>query len=216
MKILKAITREVAKLEVDYDSSTEFLYRQAHPAQDIDLLKDIAFDIGLAPGLVLNFDSEYVLIYRKDDGQDLAVEHKEFFDGSSCCGDWRGLVWELCLVTDHPKFPVEVITTGEKDYVQELAASLNEVFSKASQALALAPGAVTVTDPAGSLFAISCRLHGDDDNTVYHIRSADDKEAQDAALKLLYEKSGCNQDPRSPDYRPHCIVTTQLIASVSP
>jgi len=215
MKIQKAITREAAKLEFDYDSTTEFLYRQVHPAQDLELLKGIEFDVGLAPGLRLSFDADHVLVYRPEDEQQLALEHKEFFDGASCCADWCGLVWELCLVTDHPTVPIEVISSGEKGYIEELADALNEAFSKASQALELVAGAVTVTDPAGSLYAVTCRLHDDDDDSVYHVRCADESEAQIAALQQLYEEADCNQDPGSPDYRPHFIITSQLIASVA-
>jgi len=215
MKIQKAITREAAKLEFDYDSTTEFLYRQVHPAQDLELLKSIEFDVGLAPGLRLSFDADQVLVYRTEDGQQLELEHKEFFDAASCCADWCGLVWELCLVTDHPTVPVEVISTGEKDYIEKLAAALNEVFRKASQALELVPSAVSVVDPAGSLYAVSCRLQNDDDDSVYHVRCADESEAQAAALQQLYEEADCDQDPSSPVYRPHFIITSQLIASAA-
>lgn len=213
MKIQNAITREAAKLEFDYDSTTEFLYRQVHPAQDLELLKSIEFDVGLAPGLSLSFDAEHVLVYRAENERELAIEHKEFFDASSCCADWCGLVWELCLVTDHPTVPVEVISTGEKAYIQELAAALNGVIDKASQAMELVPGTVTVEDPAGGLYAVSCRLHGDDDDSVYHVRCTDESAAQAAALQQLYEEACCDQDPASPEYRPHYIITSQLIAS---
>lgn len=215
MKIQKSITREAAKLEFDYDSTTEFLYRQVHPAQDLELLKSIEFDVGLAPGLTLSFDADHVLVYRSEDEQQLALEHKEFFDAGSCCADWCGLVWELCLVTDHPTVPVEVISTGEKNYIQELADALNGVFNKASEALELVPGAVTVTDPAGGLYAVSCRLHEDDDDSVYHVRCANESEAQASALQQLYEEAACDQEPSSSDYRPHYIVTSQLIASAA-
>lgn len=215
MKIQNAITREAAKLEFDYDSTTEFIYRQVHPAQDLELLKSIEFDVGLAPGLSLSFDDEHVLVFRSDDEQELELEHKEFFAGSFCSADWCGLVWELCLVTDHPTVPAEVISTGEKAYIQELADALNGVISRASQALELVPGVVAVQAPAGGLYAVSCRLHGDDDDSVYHVRCSDESAAQAAALQQLYEEADCDQDPASPEYRPHYIITSQLIASTA-
>ena len=131
MKIHNAITREAAKLEFAYDSQTEFLYRQIHPAQDLDLLNTIELDFGLAPGLALDFDDTHVLVYRSEDKWELALVHKEFFNASSCCASWCGLVWELCLNTDHPTVPIEVISSGEKTYIQEMAAALNAAFQTA-------------------------------------------------------------------------------------
>lgn len=212
MKIQKAITREAAKLEYNYDSKTEFLYRQVHPAQDLELLKCIEFDVGLAPGLSLSFDAEHVLVYRTEDEQELAHEQKEFIADSSCSADWCGLVWELCLVTDHSTVPVEVISTGEKAFIQDMAAALNGVINRASQAMELVPGVVAEQAPDGGLYAVSCRLYGDDDDSVYHVRCEGESAAQAAALQLLYQEAGCDQDPASPHYRPHFIITTQLIA----
>lgn len=72
---------------------------------------------------------------------------------------------------------------------------------------------VHIEESAGGLYAVSCRLHGDDDDSVYHIHCSTEGVAQDVALRQLYAEAGCEQDPSSPDYREHFIISSQLVAS---
>lgn len=72
---------------------------------------------------------------------------------------------------------------------------------------------VHIEESAGGLYAVSCRLHGDDDDSVYHIHCSTEGVAQDVALRQLYAEASCEQDPSSPDYREHFIISSQLVAS---
>lgn len=94
----------------------------------------------------------------------------------------------------------------------DLAAAVQQLADRPA-GLVPEPNAVHIEDDAGSLYAVSCRLHGDDDDTVYHVRCSNEGAAQAVALRHLYEEAGCGQDPSSPDYREHFVITSQLIAA---
>lgn len=72
---------------------------------------------------------------------------------------------------------------------------------------------VHVENEDGSLYVVSCRLSGDDDGSVYYIRCSTEGDAQAVALRELYAESCSDQDPASPDYRGHFIISSQLVAA---
>ncbi|MGP0171261.1 hypothetical protein ACSVIJ_05185 [Pseudomonas sp. NCHU5208] len=72
---------------------------------------------------------------------------------------------------------------------------------------------VHVENEDGSLYVVSCRLSGDDDDSVFYIRCSTEGDAQAVALRELYAESCSDQDPASPDYREHFIISSQLVAA---
>lgn len=94
----------------------------------------------------------------------------------------------------------------------ELATAVEQLASRPT-GLVPEPNVVHIEESAGGLYAVSCRLHGDDDDSVYHIHCSTEGVAQDIALRQLYAEACCEQDPSSPDYRGHYIISSQLVAS---
>lgn len=214
MNILRAFTRQVAQLDNSEVPTNPILYRAIHPAQDLALLKSIECDVGLAPGLALLYDDDQVLVYLEELVCQLPEEHSDFYKNANGYHDWLGLTWELCVQTDDPDFPVEVLSSGAQAYVDALAAALNKTLQPSAEEVELVPvpGAVHVVDPAGNLYAVSCRLEHDDDDSVYHVRCGDEITAQECALKQLYEEAGSDPQPGSEGYRQHFIITSQMVA----
>lgn len=94
----------------------------------------------------------------------------------------------------------------------DLAAAVEQLAARPA-GLVPEPNVVHIEDSAGSLYAVSCRLHGDDDDSVYHIQCNTEGEAQDIALRQLYAEACCEQDPSSPDHRKNFIISSQLVAA---
>lgn len=94
----------------------------------------------------------------------------------------------------------------------DLATAVEQLASRPA-GLVPEPNVVHIEESAGGLYAVSCRLHGDDDDSVYHIHCSTEGVAQDIALRQLYAEACCEQDPSSPDYRGHYIISSQLVAS---
>lgn len=94
----------------------------------------------------------------------------------------------------------------------DLAAAVEQLAARPA-GLVPEPNVVHIEDSAGSLYAVSCRLHGDDDGSVYHIQCNTEGEAQDIALRQLYAEACCEQDPSSPDHRKNFIISSQLVAA---
>ena len=110
--------------------------------------------------------------------------------------------------TDPIKAAILVLRRAHPD----LAAAVEQL---AERPAGLVPEAnvVHIVDADGGLYAVSCRLYGDDDDSVYHIRCSDEGEAQDTALRQLYAEGNCDQDPSSPNHRQHFVISSQLVAA---
>lgn len=213
MKITNAFTRQVGQLENTDDPATPILFRSIHPAQDQDLLSSIRHDVGLAPGLALLYDDEHVLIYDQEEVNLLPGEHQNFYRAASSISTWLGVAWELCVNTDNPDSPIEVLSSGCQEHIERLATALNDSIQPSTSVLVPLRSVVHEVDPNGSLYAVTCRLADDDDDSVYHVRCADEGTAQEVAIRNLYEEAGSSPDPTAEGHRQHYIITSQLVAT---